>query len=215
MFRWMNYLLITIERLRQHWILVFWTLVGLTTATVLSMSLLLYVDAVNTDVLRDELDAEPYAFRLRYVGAWEGNISRPDVENTTAAIENKLINTVDLQLRQVMRYVSIGRWSVRDDVGNLGTFVVSGLEGYEEKVEVVAGEWYTQATLPDGTYPVMISETFMLTTGVQVGDTLSLQRSGWEPLTLDVVGMWRSIIPEDTSWVLPVAVLRSGLNAAI
>ena len=37
------------ERLWQHRMLVFWTLVGLSAATTLALSLTLYVDAVNTE----------------------------------------------------------------------------------------------------------------------------------------------------------------------
>ena len=48
MFRFIDLLLFTIERLRKHYVLVFWALVGLSTATTLSLSLWLYVDAVNT-----------------------------------------------------------------------------------------------------------------------------------------------------------------------
>lgn len=203
MFHWFNYLLIAVERIRLHWILVFWTLVGLTTAATLSMSLLLYVDAVNTDVLRQELDAEPYAFRLRYVGAWEGNIEQADVEYTTASIDANLIEVLDLPVSQDMRYVSVGRWTARTEQSNLGTFIVAGLDGFTDKVELVQGEWYTGAETAEGVYPVMISENYMFTTGVQVGDELTVNRAGGQTLTIEVVGLWRSIIEDDTSWVLP------------
>ena len=55
MFRLVDTLLFTLERLWQHLILVFWALVGLSMATTLAMSLWLYVDAVNTGLLSASL----------------------------------------------------------------------------------------------------------------------------------------------------------------
>src|SRR5689334_6038270 len=119
MHRLIDFLFLALERLRQHTILVFWTLVGLTAAVTLSLSLLLYVDAVNTSVLIAQLDAEPYVFRLRYLGSWEGNITRADVESADATLRAELVQKMGLPTRQDMRYISIGRWNVTStDKGN-------------------------------------------------------------------------------------------------
>ncbi|NDJ78042.1 MAG: hypothetical protein GYB65_17465, partial [Chloroflexi bacterium] len=53
--RLIDLILLAIERLWQHRMLVFWTLVGLSAATTLALSLTLYVDAVNTNLLTDSL----------------------------------------------------------------------------------------------------------------------------------------------------------------
>ncbi len=76
MLQFIDRLLFALERLWQHRVLVLWTLVGLAAATTLALSLTLYVDAVNTDLLTAHLGDPPYAFRFRYLGSWNGNIAR-------------------------------------------------------------------------------------------------------------------------------------------
>ncbi len=96
MFRFIDLLLFTIERLRKHYVLVFWALVGLSTATTLSLSLWLYVDAVNTGLLTSSLSSPPYAFRFRYLGAWNGNITFDDVNSATAAVRNTFTGIIGI-----------------------------------------------------------------------------------------------------------------------
>ncbi|MEP7290304.1 MAG: hypothetical protein ABI835_00920 [Chloroflexota bacterium] len=55
MFRIFDSILLAIERLWVHKMLVLWTLVGLSAATTLALSLSLYVDAVNTTLLTSHL----------------------------------------------------------------------------------------------------------------------------------------------------------------
>ena len=77
MLQFVDRLLFALERLWQHRVLVLWTLVGLAAATTLALSLTLYVDAVNTDLLTSHLGDPPYAFRFRYLGSWNGKSPRP------------------------------------------------------------------------------------------------------------------------------------------
>ncbi len=65
MLKLVDVLLFTLERLWQHRILVFWTLIGLAAATTLALSLILYVDAVNTNLLASRLNDPTYGFRFR------------------------------------------------------------------------------------------------------------------------------------------------------
>jgi hypothetical protein len=86
MLRLLDTLLFTVERIWQHRALVLWALVGLSAATTLALSLSLYVDAVNTGLLGSRLSDPPYAFRFRYQGSWEGNISQADMTSSAGAI---------------------------------------------------------------------------------------------------------------------------------
>src|SRR5690606_32764751 len=115
MFRLLDTLMFALERLRQHKVLVFWALLGLSAATTLSLSLTLYVDAVYSGVLASRLPDPPYAYRFRYVGSWEGNISPQDVDSATAVLENQFTEDIGLPIEQATRYVRGGTWSIRTE----------------------------------------------------------------------------------------------------
>src|SRR3972149_4333623 len=123
MFRLIDTLLFTFERLRQHGALVMWTLIGLATASTLALSVMLYIDAVNTGVLESRLSNPPYAFRFRYLGAWEGNITQADVASATATIEQRFTQVIGLPVIQAVRYARGPVWNLRlADNQALGAF---------------------------------------------------------------------------------------------
>src|SRR5437762_2884618 len=105
MFRLLDAVSFALERLWQHRVLVFWALVGLVAATTLALSLPLYVDAVDTNLLASRLQNPPYAFRFRYLGAWKGNITRDDVNTANAAITDSFAKTLDLPTQLQVNYV--------------------------------------------------------------------------------------------------------------
>src|SRR5512147_79029 len=103
--------------------LVMWALVGLSAATTLALSVMLYVDAVNTRLLASRLTDPPYAFRFRYLGSWNGNISRADVETADAAITDHFVDVIGLPTSRVVRYRSGGAWTASlAGKGALGAF---------------------------------------------------------------------------------------------
>ncbi|HLU12204.1 MAG TPA: hypothetical protein VK003_21180, partial [Oceanobacillus sp.] len=113
MFRIVDSILLALERLWHHKFLVLWALVGLSVATTLALSLSLYVDAVNTGLLTSHLSSPPYAFRFRYLGSWEGNITQADVTAASVSIGQGFTATIGLPVEREMRYVSGGAWTVR------------------------------------------------------------------------------------------------------
>ena len=86
----------TLERTWQHRVLVLWVLLGISVATTLAISLPLYVDSVYTELLESRLDVPPYAFRFRYLGAWNGNIQQVDFDSASAAIGGEFTGTIGL-----------------------------------------------------------------------------------------------------------------------
>ena len=96
MLRLLDIFMFTFERLWQNRALVFWALIGLAAATTLALSIVLYVDAVNTDLLISRLSNPPFGFRFRYLGDWEGNVAQEDVDRADDAMQQE-IGTVDGQ----------------------------------------------------------------------------------------------------------------------
>ena len=205
MFRFFDMLLFTIERLRKHYVLVFWALVGLSTATTLSLSLWLYVDAVNTGLLSASLSNPPYAFRFRYLGAWNGNITFADVNSATASINNTFTGIIGLPTARTVNFERGGAWNVRRVPQNqsLGNLSLASLTGTEDQMDVFDGEWPYTGTTEDGALPVMISETMLYSMGVQLGDKLTITRPGGQPVNLQIVALWRPINASDPNWLFP------------
>jgi putative ABC transport system permease protein len=195
---------LALERLWQHRMLALWVLLGLCAATTLALSLALFVDAVNTNLLSSRLGEPPYAFRYRYLGSWEGNIAQPAVERTTAVIESEFTTRIALPVANSVRYVSGGRWTVRvEDGANLGALSLGTLQGAEGQITIVAGEWTSNAATEDDTIPVLLPETMLYTMGVQVGDILIAQRGGAEPVQMRVTALWRAANEDDPTWIFP------------
>ncbi|MCB9455166.1 MAG: hypothetical protein H6671_04165 [Anaerolineaceae bacterium] len=204
MFRLLDTLLFTLERLWRHRILVIWVLVGLSAATTLTLSLLLYVDAVNTGLLASHLSDPAYAFRFRYLGSWQGNITQADVTSATAAIEGSFVDTIGLPTAREVRYISGGAWTVRlQDGAPLGAFTVGTLEGADEQIQIVSGEWPAEPSAEGEPIPVLISEKMLYQMGVQQGDILSVARSGAASLEFRVAALWTPVNSNDTSWIFP------------
>jgi putative ABC transport system permease protein len=203
MLQFFDRLALALERLRQHRVLVLWTLVGLAAATTLALSLTLYVDAVNTDLLTARLGTPPYAFRFRYLGSWNGNITSEDVNSATAAIDANFTQGLGLPLKHAVNYVSGGSWNVAlDGAGNLGALKLSSLDGAEAQMEIVAGVWGEAANEGD-VIPVLLPEAVLYTMGIQVGDTLTATRPGYAPVTLRVAALWKPVNADDPTWIFP------------
>ncbi|MBZ0275728.1 MAG: ABC transporter permease [Anaerolineae bacterium] len=204
MFRLLDIFLFTLERLWRHRVLVVWVLVGLSAATTLALSLLLYVDAVNTNLLSSYLTDPPYAFRFRYLGSWQGNITQADVTSATAATEGTFVGTMGLPTTRQVRYISGGAWTVRFADGTpLGAFTVGTLEGAESQIQIVSGEWPVESPAEGEPLPVLVSEKMLYQMGIQQGDILSVTRPGAAALEFRVAALWTPANSADTTWIFP------------
>src|SRR5690606_36640549 len=114
-----------------------------------------------------------YAFRFRYLGAWEGNVTQADITSATAAIEHQFAQTIGLPVAQSVRYERGPAWTLRlPENQALGAFNIGTLAGAESQLFISSGEWPPE-TATDSPVPVIVSETMLFRMGVQVGDTLT------------------------------------------
>ncbi|MBI5960547.1 MAG: ABC transporter permease, partial [Chloroflexi bacterium] len=196
---------LAVERLWQHRMLVFWTLVGLSAATTLALSLMLYVDAVNTNLLTDNLSDPPYAFRFRYLGSWEGAVTSADIDRTSAALKNQFEKSIGLPVVRALKFVSGGNWNVTrqgDTPIAFGTYTLGTLDGAAEQINITAGEWPSTEDTGDA-IPVLMAEKMLYQTGLQVGDTLTATKPGAPgPVTLKIVALWNPVDANDPTWIL-------------
>ncbi|MDQ7024194.1 MAG: ABC transporter permease [Anaerolineae bacterium] len=205
MFRLLDIVGFTIERIWQHIILVFWVLVGIGVATTLALSLPLYVDSVYTGILESRLDDPPYAYRYRYLGAWNGNIGIDDMQVASSAIENRFVEKIGLPEDMTVRYVRGGTGQARFAESNvpIGTFGVGSLQGNESQIIISAGEWNPAPDDENDRIPLLLPEVMLFTNGIQVGDEVTIQRQGGQVLDAYVAALWRAINPDDPSWIFP------------
>lgn len=205
MFRLLDIIAFSLERIRQHLLLVFWVLLGISIAVTLSLSLPLYVDSVYTGILESRLDDPPYGYRFRYIGAYNENINEADATTAFAAVENLFVDTMGLPVEELTRYVSGGSiWSTRLSESNipLGTFGLSSISGADERFIISVGEYPAEPD-EDGRIPVLMSENMLFENGVQVGDRITLQRQGAQPVEAYVAAMWQPANEDDPRWIFP------------
>ncbi|GAB5492079.1 MAG: hypothetical protein Phog2KO_22940 [Phototrophicaceae bacterium] len=204
MFRILDIIGFSLERIRQHLLLVFWVLVGITIAVTLSLSLPLYVDSVYSGILESRLDDPPYAYRYRYLGAWNGNVGIEDSQAATAAIEAQFVDTIGLPVQQSVRFISGGTWVARLTDSNLalGTYGLSTLSGSDDRFTIVEGEYPAEID-DEGRIPLLLPETMLFGNGVQVGDALTIQRQGGDAVEAYVAALWRPLDETDPLWVFP------------
>jgi putative ABC transport system permease protein len=174
-------------------------LVGLTVASTLALSLTLYVDAVYSDLLTSRLDSPPYGFRYRYLGQWNVNIDFDDVARADQAARDRFVETIGLPVNRSVSYVRGGRWPVQQDALSLGTLGLSVLDGAEDQMRIVDGEW-PPPPAEEGVVPVLLPETMKYRMGVQVGDELTVARLAGG-LTVEVAALWTPVNPDDPEWI--------------
>jgi len=179
----------TRERLIQYRLLVTWVVVGVLIATTLSLGLSLYIDTVYSDILTTRLDDPPLAYRYRYLGAWEGNITPDRVQQVTREVEQTTIPNMGIGLVNNSHYQRAGLWSVQQGSTNLGTLGLATLDSRQIAGAIVAGEWPAQPGDAD-VMPTLISQTLFYTMGLQLNDQIQV-RSGNQELTLEVVAIWQ------------------------
>lgn len=202
MFRIIDSILFTFERIWQHRALVLWALVGLSAASVLALSMMLYIDAVNTGLLESRLADPPYAFRFRYLGAWNGNVTRVDITAATGAIQDGFVDTIGLPTEREVRYARGAAWTMRlANNQNLGAFTIGYLDGASDLMRTSAGEWPPPA-VEDAT-PVMVSEKMLYNMGIQVGDVITATLPGRTPVQLQIAALWTPVNATDPRWIFP------------
>ena len=186
----------TLERLNQHRLLALWVLIGLSVATTLALSLALYVDAVYSDLLVSRLPDPPYAIRLRYLGAWNGTITRNYLDAVSAAVEKHLVQALGMPVQRQVHFVRGGSWSLRQGTLALGTFGLGTLGGADDQITITAGQW--PPSDPGGeALPVLAPDSVLYGMGLQVGDELDAQRAGGGTLKLKIAALWRPVSPDD------------------
>jgi putative ABC transport system permease protein len=204
MVRLFDILLYTLERIWLYKQLVLWVLIGLVTAVTFTLSLPLYVDAVYSDLLTTQLPNPPYAFRIRYLGSWNGTIAQTDVAAADRAIRAGFVTQIGYPLQRQTQFVRVGTYNrtLENDL-TLGPADVGMLSGADDQMTISAGVWADDVTRSDGIIPVLIPDAMFYQHGLDVGDRLTLRGTNNTSVEAEIVARWHPTNPDDPAWIFP------------
>ncbi|MHB0875283.1 MAG: ABC transporter permease [Anaerolineae bacterium] len=212
------------RRLRANVGLTLMSLLGLTVAVGLIMSVPLFSDAINYNLLRQALRAmsetgnrPPFAFMFRYVGAWYGGITLDKYDTEDDYLTRVAPATIGLPLQQAIRYVKTDNFRLypaseaqyADIKQPLAYAYVGFVTSIQDHITLTEGQWPTPAQHATDTLEVAISQTMADAAGVQVGeeyilfDKPSADTTGARQPTqiqVRVAGVWTANDPTEEFW---------------
>lgn len=186
-------------------------LIGCILLVATAVSFPLYEKAAYNRMLQDEFN-----LALSEEGKWPAimnvsvNSNRDDtgiIGKMEQFVEN-IYDDLGVTEKQTISYYVLQRATMisdmnREDVEGLG-INVAGLTNIEDYVEIVGGELFSDAGISeDGCIEVIISEDNLVSQGLLLGETLSLQGlrdMDGEPVRIKIKGVFRVINENDFFW---------------
>ncbi|MGI6208884.1 MAG: FtsX-like permease family protein [Anaerolineae bacterium] len=216
---------LAVRRLRANLTLTLMSLLGLTVAVALIMSVPLFSDAINYNMLREELrgmsetgNRPPFAFMFRYVGAWYGGIGPDDYGPANVYVTQQAPATIGLPLQQTVRYVKTDNFRLfpaseaqyADIRQPLAYAYLGYVTGLQEHITIIEGNWPATATKVTDTLEVLISQRLAEAAGIQIGEEYILLDKGGEDsfsgrrepaqIPVRIAGVWVATNPSDEFW---------------
>lgn len=209
---------ITFKRLWSQRALTLATLLGLTTAVALIMTVPLYADAVYFRILQEQLSTSaerthrpPFAYFYDYIGTYEGPLQWEDIQAADAYLLGSGAAALGLPQELAARHLETGRFRLypqgtdtyTDDSGSLGTISFATTTGIEPHIDVFEGQM--PAGGPAEVVEVLVSEAQAVALGLQVGEELiaydyAQDTTNPRETPVRVAGVWRPINPDDDFW---------------
>ncbi|NPV09970.1 MAG: FtsX-like permease family protein [Anaerolineae bacterium] len=216
---------LAVRRLRANLTLTLMSLLGLTVAVALIMSVPLFSDAINYNMLREELrgmsetgNRPPFAFMFRYVGAWYGGIGPDEYDSANDYVIQVAPRTIGLPLQQSVRYVKTDNFRLfpaseaqyADIRQPLAYAYLGYVTGLQDHITVIEGSWPAVAQRATDTLEVLISQKLADAAGIQVGEEYILFDKGGEnsfsgrpepaQIPIRIAGVWVPNDPTEEYW---------------
>ncbi len=213
------------RRLRAAIGLTLMSLLGLTVAVALIMSVPLFSDAINYNLLREELrgmsetgNRPPFAFMFRYVGAWYGGIDQEKFGPADEYITEVAPWTIGLPLQQSIRYLKTDNFRLfaaseaqyADIRQPLAYAYLGYVTALQDHITIVEGNWPAIAQRATDTLEVLISQPLATAAGIQVGEEYILFDKGGEnsfsgvkqpaQIPVRIAGVWTPTDPQEEFW---------------
>lgn len=226
-------LVISLKRMVANRTLSLATLVGLSVASTLVMSIPIYSDGIYQRILRTEIQGErgtgrpPFAFMFRNVGSWSGPIPIHLLQPLDQYLSVQVARDLNLEPTLFVRYLksdTMGLFPATKQVYSaqdvpLEWVSFGTLNNFESHVVILEGRFPAPS---DGNLQseveVLVSEDLATTTGIQVGEVFitsaarkAAQTTVSPSILVKVAGIWRPTDPTEKYWLFRLDVFRSVL----
>ncbi len=125
------------------------------------------------------------------------------------AYEKKWLEYIAVDAVESVRVLMLSGNTVISDLEDSSRFLtISCMQGMEEHIETVDGNFLTEGTVEDGVFPCVISEKMMDTYGMVVGEKLSVYYEGkkaGKAILFEIVGIVRQSSDSDNYWNTPLS----------
>lgn len=214
--------IVAIKRLLAQPLLSLATIIGLTVAVALVLTIPIYSESVAFRVLTDRLtegpdriNRPPFSFLFSYIGSWNEPVNWEATLDLDRYLREKGGAELGLNSTLVVRHLETqnfrlypsGETNYRDENRSLDYVSFGTTENIAEQVELVEGVYPAPADpSPDSYVDVMIHEEFASEFGIQLGEYY--QGYNWrldadDPMQITqirIAGIWRPRDDEDEYW---------------
>ena len=213
---------VAIKRLLAQPLLSLATIVGLTVAVALVLTIPIYAESVAFRVLTerltegpDRINRPPFSFLFSYIGSWNEPINWEATADLDRYLREQGGSELGLESTLIVRHLETqnfrlypaGETNYRDENRSLD-YVSFGLtEDIEAQIEIIEGNYAAAADPdPNSVIEVMIHQDFASDYGIQAGELYNGYNWRLEPddplqiTTVRVAGIWRPRDEESEFW---------------
>ncbi len=223
-------ILVAVKRLLAQKLLSLATLVGLTVAVALVLTIPIYAESVAFRVLTerltegpDRVNRPPFSFLFSYIGSWNSPVNWEAIHDLDGYLREKGGAELGLETTRLVRHLETqnfrlypaGETNYRDETRSLDYVSFGTTEDIWAQVELVEGALPAPAD-PDATsvVDVIIHQDFASEFGIQIGELYSGYNWRLEadnPLqitTVRIAGIWRPRDEDSEFWFYRPSVFK-------
>lgn len=214
--------IVAIKRLLAQRLLTVATIIGLTIAVALILTIPVYSESVAFRILTERLTSDvdqtnrpPFSFLFSYIGSWNEPVNWEDIQDLDSFIRERGGTELGLNATQVVRHLETQNFRLypsnesdyQDENRSLEYVSFGTTEGINEQVELVDGTYPAPSdSTSDSIVEVMIHENFATDFGIQAGETFAgfnwrLEANETLQITeIRISGIWKPINEDAAYW---------------
>jgi putative ABC transport system permease protein len=218
--------IVALKRLFSQRRLALLTVLGLTAAVALTLSIPLYADAVYYKTLREALGTgqgqtepssrPPFAFMFRYIGAWYGAAKWSDIQAVDSYLSNSAGPELGLPQKELVRFFKTDnlalfaakdKQTTYDTQHSLSWLSLGSVSNVEKHITLVEGRLpVTPTGSADAPIETLMSEQRAAELGLHAGEQYVLygDKSGLNnksvQIPITVVGVYKATDPNEDFW---------------
>jgi putative ABC transport system permease protein len=213
--------LLAIKRLLAQPLLSVTTIIGLTVAVALILTIPVYSESVAFRILSERLvnnsdnsNRPPFSYLVSYIGSWNSPVNWEDTEPLDRYMREESAAALGLSATMLVRHLESLNFRLYPanetayEESNTLTFAnFSTTDDFANHVELIEGSYPAPADAsPDSVIEVMVTKTFAETYGIQVGDSFlaynwRLEATDPNQVTeIRIAGVWQAIDENSSYW---------------